>query len=151
MLKSLRFAATVAVVLLALITACSSSEESQNTPPTSKSQEVTSASTQTNSSAVAPEVALATHLKESGAKFYGTHWCPYCTKQKEVFGKEAFSQINYIECDPAGENAQPDLCRKANIQGYPTWEINGKLYPGMQSLQGLADLSAYKGDRNFKN
>ncbi len=86
---------------------------------------------------------LAMQLKKIGAKMYGAYWCPHCTHQKEMFG-QAFSQINYIECDPRGQNPQPNLCQKAGIQGYPTWEINGKLYPGVQPLRELAELSGYK-------
>jgi glutaredoxin len=86
---------------------------------------------------------LATQLKKIGAKMYGAYWCPHCTDQKEMFG-QASSQINYIECDPRGQNPQPNLCQKAGIQGYPTWEINGKLYPGVQPLQNLARLSGYQ-------
>lgn len=106
---------------------------------------------QTRPSTVTPQVALASHLKQIGAKFYGTYWCPYCNKQKELFGPQAFSQINYIECDEKGKNGRPDLCIKANISGYPTWQIKGQLYPGFQSLQALADLSGYQSDRNFSS
>jgi hypothetical protein len=151
MLKSLRFAAVVSVVLLALTTACSSTKSSQNTSSASNSQSSTTASAQTSSSAATPEVALAIHLRQSGAKFYGAYWCPYCNKQKELFGKEAFNQIDYVECDPAGKNARPALCQQANIEGFPTWEIKGKKYGGLQPLQDLADISGYRGDRNFRN
>jgi hypothetical protein len=106
---------------------------------------------QTRPSTVTPEVALASHLKQIGAKFYGTYWCPYCTKQKDLFGAQAFRQINYIECDEKGKNGRPDLCIQANITGFPTWEIKGRLYSGLQSLQELADLSGYQGDRKFKS
>jgi hypothetical protein len=102
-------------------------------------------------SSVAPEMGLAMHLRRSGAKLYGTYWCSYCNRQKAMFGEEAFSQINYIECDPAGKNAKPAICRQAKISGYPTWAIKGNIYPGMKSLQELADLSGYQGDRNFRN
>jgi hypothetical protein len=105
----------------------------------------------TNSSGISSELALAKHLKRIRAKLYGTYWCPSCNMQKQLFGDEAFSQINYIECDLKGKNARPDLCRIAQISGYPTWEIKGQLYPGMRSLQELAELSGYSGDRNFKN
>lgn len=145
MLKSLRFAAA-SVVLLALTTACAPSDRSQD-PSNPQGSIVASAST--NSTNVEAVMALASHLNEIGAKFYGTYWCPYCTKQKELFGKEAFQKINYIECDPAGKNAQPEVCQKANIQAFPTWEINGRQYAGLQSLQELADISGYTGDRNF--
>lgn len=96
-------------------------------------------------------MALASHLKQIDAKFYGAYWCSYCKKQKELFGQEAFRQIDYVECDPAGKDARPELCQKAHIEGFPTWEIKGQLYPGMQSLQQLADISGYKDDRELKN
>lgn len=92
--------------------------------------------------------ALARHLSKIGAKMYGAYWCPHCQHQKTLFGA-AIGRIRYIECDPQGDNAQPQLCQAAKIQGYPTWEINGKLYPGSQSLETLANLSGYKGPRRF--
>ncbi|HEY9809954.1 MAG TPA: hypothetical protein V6D13_11560 [Halomicronema sp.] len=97
------------------------------------------------------EIALARHLKSQNAKMYAAYWCPYCHAQKDLFGKEAFTTINYIECDPKGRNAKPEMCRQANIKGFPTWEINGKFYPGMKSLKELAKISNYKGNQNFKN
>ncbi len=87
---------------------------------------------------------LVNHLNRTGAKMYGAYWCKFCKKQKELLGAAA-SQVNYIECDPTGQNAKPSLCQQAKIQAYPTWEINGKLYPGMLTLQQLAQLSGYKG------
>lgn len=96
------------------------------------------------------EIALARHLTQIGAKEYGAFWCPHCYEQKQLFGKEASKELTYIECDPRGANAQPNLCEAAKISGYPTWEINGQLYSGVQSLEKLADLSGYQGSRNFK-
>lgn len=97
------------------------------------------------------EIALAQHLKQIGAKMYGAFTCPHCQNQKQLFGKDAAAQLNYIECHPQGENSQTDLCMKANIQGFPTWEIKGKMYQGEKTLAELADLSGYQGDRNFTN
>ncbi|MCT7951522.1 hypothetical protein NG798_17095 [Ancylothrix sp. C2] len=97
------------------------------------------------------ELALGRHLKSLNAKMYAAYWCPYCHVQKDLFGKEAFASINYIECDPKGRNAKPEMCRQANIKGFPTWEINGKFYPGMKSLKELSTISNYKGEQNFKN
>lgn len=95
-------------------------------------------------------VALAKHLQQVGAKMYGAYWCPYCHRQRDLFGQTAFSQyIQYIECDPRGENPKPSLCREAKVKGYPTWEINGQFYPGLKSLDELATLSNYRGDRKF--
>lgn len=97
------------------------------------------------------EISLAKHLTQAGAVMYGAYWCSHCHDQKELFGKTAFSQINYVECDPGGQNPQPDLCRAKNIQGYPTWEIAQTNHSGTRSLPELANLSGYAGDMNFKN
>ncbi|MFW6263893.1 MAG: vitamin K epoxide reductase family protein [Cyanobacteriota bacterium] len=96
------------------------------------------------------EIALAEHLTEVGASNYGTFWCPYCYSQKQLFGEEAFSKVNYVECDPSGIEPQPGLCQEAGIRSYPSWEINGQLYSGTQSLEQLAEVSGYSGPRNFK-
>lgn len=106
------------------------------------------------------EIELAKHLKQVGAKMYGAYWCPHCHDQKELFGKEAFEIYPYVECAPDGKNSQTALCEKIATEsqkqtgqpfGFPTWEINGKFYPGTQSLTELARLSGYKGPQNFKN
>jgi uncharacterized membrane protein len=97
----------------------------------------------------AAEIALADHLSQIGAKMYGAFWCPHCHDQKQLFGQEAFSRINYIECDPRGQNPQPQMCSDAGVPGYPAWEINGQLVAGTHSLEQLADLSGYEGSRNF--
>ncbi|MFM7424319.1 MAG: vitamin K epoxide reductase family protein [Elainella sp.] len=95
------------------------------------------------------EIALAKHLKETGAKFYGAFWCPHCQKQKQVFGKEAMEFVPYVEC------SEPDrrptvACQVADIKGYPTWDINGQRSTGEKNLAELADLSGYQGPRDFK-
>jgi uncharacterized membrane protein len=99
----------------------------------------------------AAELALAAHLKQVGAKMYGAFWCPHCHDQKQLFGKEAFNQINYIECDPKGKNPQPDVCQAEGVKGYPTWKISGQAVSGTQSLEELAQMSGYQGARNFQN
>ena len=106
------------------------------------------------------EIALAKHLTQVGAKMYSAYWCPHCHDQKELFGKEATKVLPVVECAPDGQNSQTALCTeiapKAQTQtgqafGFPTWEINGKFYPGTQSLTELARISGYKGAQNFKN
>jgi hypothetical protein len=89
-------------------------------------------------------VSLARHLQKIDAKMYGAFWCPHCTRQKELFGATGGELINYIECDPRGSNPQPQLCRRANIQAYPTWEIHGKQFQGTRSLEELARLSNFR-------
>ena len=34
------------------------------------------------------QIALAKHLKETGAKMYGAYWCSHCFGQKQAFGAE---------------------------------------------------------------
>ncbi|TVQ42645.1 MAG: hypothetical protein EA365_14735 [Gloeocapsa sp. DLM2.Bin57] len=95
------------------------------------------------------EISLAEHLKSIDAKVFIAYTCPHCHEQKQLFGKEATSILNSIECHPNGENAQPQLCENAGIRGVPTWEINGELYPGLQPLERLAQLSGYTGTQEF--
>jgi uncharacterized membrane protein/glutaredoxin len=99
----------------------------------------------------AAELALARHLTKADAKMYGAYWCPHCQDQKQLFGKEASKQFTYIECDPAGKNAQPELCQAAKIASFPTWEIDGKFYRGTQPLTELGRLTGYTGPQNYQN
>ena len=99
------------------------------------------------------EIGLARHLRQIGAKEYSAYWCPHCHDQKMLFGKEAAAIIDYVECDPRGQNSRAEICQAAaaNVKGFPTWEIKGQFYSGTQSLEKLADLSGYTGPRNFQN
>lgn len=90
---------------------------------------------------------LVAHLQRTNSKMYGAFWCPHCREQKALFG-DAAKQIPYVECDPRGENPQVELCRQKQITGYPTWEINGQMVSGLQTLDQLADLSGYQGARD---
>lgn len=96
-------------------------------------------------------VALAEHLTQQEIKMYGAYWCAACKTQKQLFGKEAVAKLSYIECDPKGKNPQPNLCQTAGIQSYPTWEVDGKFYTGVQRLEELSQLSGYSGPSNFGN
>jgi uncharacterized membrane protein len=88
-------------------------------------------------------LALAQHLTSGGARMYSAYWCPHCHEQKELFGKQATAKLTIIECAPDGRNSQTALCESKKIQGYPSWEINGKLDSGVKSLAELARLSGY--------
>jgi hypothetical protein len=72
--------------------------------------------------------------------FCGSLRCSHCYDQKLAFGKEAFAKIPYIECSKDGIDEQNGLCKEKNVPGYPTWEINGKLYPGEQALEELEEI-----------
>lgn len=139
----MRLMTGISLILLVLTSGCRS-VPSQNAD--SSNQGLSKVSVNSKS-----KVDLAAHLKKIDAKFYGAYWCPYCHKQKDLFGEQAMQQVNYIECDEKGKNPRPDLCSKAEVRSLPTWEIKGQQYRGMLSLEELADLSDYKGDRNFGN
>ncbi|MEM1426378.1 MAG: vitamin K epoxide reductase family protein, partial [Cyanobacteria bacterium P01_H01_bin.130] len=79
-------------------------------------------------------VTLAEHLKTEGIVYYGAYWCPHCHDQKQLFGKEAAKALNYVECDPRGAGAQPQACQDAGVRSFPSWEVDGQLYPGVQDL-----------------
>lgn len=90
-------------------------------------------------------MALAEHLSATGAVMYSAYWCPHCHEQKELFGKEATARLKVVECAPDGRNSQKALCDSKKIEGFPTWEINGKLDSGVKPLARLAELSGFKG------
>jgi uncharacterized membrane protein/glutaredoxin len=87
---------------------------------------------------------LAKSLQQMDAKMYGAHWCSHCYDQKQTLGKQVFDKTNgfveYVECSKDGVNSSAKVCKAKEIPGYPTWEINGKQYPGEQSLEELEDL-----------
>ncbi len=79
-------------------------------------------------------------LTDKEVKVYGAYWCPKCDKQKKMFGKKAFKKVDYVECDPRGANANPELCLKKKIEGYPTWEFSdGSMVRGITDLEDLSE------------
>jgi uncharacterized membrane protein len=86
--------------------------------------------------------ALARHLRDTGARFYGAYWCPACREQKRLFG-DAASELPYVECDPAGPGARPDLCTQTDVRAFPTWTIRGARHEGVTPLDTLAKLSGF--------
>lgn len=87
---------------------------------------------------------LADHLTKIDAKFYGASWCPHCKDQKEIFGASA-KRLPYVECSPAGPKGPvAEVCKKADVQSYPTWVIKGQRLTGTIPLETLAQNSEYK-------
>lgn len=81
-------------------------------------------------------------LTDNGAVMYGAYWCPHCQDQKKMFGP-AFEKIKYVECDPKGKNANPQLCEKKGVQRYPTWEFkDGKIEAGVLELIELSQKTS---------
>ena len=89
-------------------------------------------------------IIFAKYLKDNGVVKYSAYWCPNCLYQSELFGKEAYKELNVIECARDGKNSQTQLCIDKNIEGFPSWEINGKIIVGVQSLKNLSQLSGYE-------
>ena len=75
---------------------------------------------------------------------YSAWWCPHCNEQKQLFGKEAVGRLTIVECAADGRNSQTERCSAKGIQGFPSWEIGGKLDSGVKSLQQLGELSAFR-------
>ena len=89
-------------------------------------------------------IALAEELTAKGAKMYTAYWCPHCHEQLELFGREAASKLRVVECAADGRNSQKALCDSKKIEGFPTWEIDGKLDSGVKPLAKLAETSGFK-------
>jgi len=89
-------------------------------------------------------IELAKYLKDNGVVKYSAYWCPNCLNQSELFGKQAYRELNVVECARDGINIQTLLCIDKKINGFPTWEINGKLILGVLSLKELSKLTGFK-------
>ena len=87
---------------------------------------------------------FAKYLKDNGVVKYSAYWCPNCLNQSELFGKQAYKELNVVECARDGKNSQTQLCIDKKIQGFPSWEINGKIIIGVQTLEELSELTGYK-------
>jgi len=89
-------------------------------------------------------VALAKHLTDSGAKFYGASWCNHCQTQKKIFGS-ASSYLPYVECSPRGQqSAQTTECLLNEIKNYPTWAIGGRRFERVFSIEALEKISGFR-------
>ena len=89
-------------------------------------------------------IELAKYLNNNGVVKYSAYWCPNCLNQSELFGKQAYKELNVVECARDGTNSQTQLCIDKNVKGFPTWEINGKLILGVLSLKELSRLTGFK-------
>ena len=86
---------------------------------------------------------LAKYLTAKGVVKYSAYWCPNCLYQSELFGKQAYKELNVVECARDGINSQTQLCIDKKIEGFPSWEINGKIIIGIQTLKDLSELSGF--------
>ena len=95
------------------------------------------------------KIDFAKFLKENKIIMYSAYWCPHCHDQKQLFGKQAAEELTIIECAKDGKDNQYELCGQKGIEGFPSWEINNKLYSGTRDLQELVQITGYMGDTNF--
>ncbi len=85
-------------------------------------------------------VQFAKDLKAAGAEFYGAHWCPFCTEQKELF-EDGKDNLPFFEVTKPDRTLN-DLGIAEGIVEFPTWKFaNGKDAKGVQSLAKLSELS----------
>jgi hypothetical protein len=79
---------------------------------------------------------LRQQLVENGASLYGVSSCASTQKQLADLGTtDHFTQgLNYVDCEMAVY-----LCQHMNVTVYPTWQINGQLYPEYYSLEKLSE------------
>ena len=88
--------------------------------------------------------ALATHLQESGARFYGAYWCRACQEQKALFTASA-KRLPYTECAPSGPNGPlTAACTVQDIRRYPTWLVEGRRLTGVVDVERLARASKFE-------
>ncbi len=87
--------------------------------------------------------ALAIHLTETGATFYGAYWCPRCQEQKALF-KASAKRLPYVECSSGGRGSPLTApCVANDIRSYPTWIIDDQRYTGLQTPRVLAGASGF--------
>jgi hypothetical protein len=77
------------------------------------------------------------NLIDVGATFYGASWCGYTKKQLADLDitETATRGLDYVDCE-----AQEDTCRSKGVDAYPTWQINGQMYPGYYPASKLVEL-----------
>lgn len=76
---------------------------------------------------------IAECLTTQGATMYGTNRCSHCQAQKALFGMEAFTKVNFVDCDK-----ETNVCSLAWVEGYPTWKFaDGSTLVGEQTFEAL--------------
>ena len=63
------------------------------------------------------------YLKDIGVIKYSAYWCPNCLNQGELFGKQAYKELNVVECANDGKKSQTQLCIDKKLKSFPSWEI----------------------------
>jgi len=85
---------------------------------------------------------LASCVSDSGALYYGAHWCPMCRKQNAYF--EGYSDaLPYVECyDGPKSWGMNETCRSEDVKAFPTWIFgDGSVRRGALSPLALASAT----------
>jgi thiol-disulfide isomerase/thioredoxin len=123
--------------------------DTNSTTPSSQFVVSPYAASTSNSGRTSSKVALADHLSQVGASMYTTSWCTACKEQLALFGQEAANHLNLVECDVTAPDPQPNRCRAANVNLFPSWQVSDQILPGVRPLDQLADASGYQGSRDW--
>ncbi len=87
--------------------------------------------------------ALAEHLDERGAVYYGASWCPACQEQNSLFGPAA-EHLPYVECSPGGRGGGVAFeCADNDVTSFPTWEVGGRRLTEVLTPEELAEYSRF--------
>lgn len=87
--------------------------------------------------------ALAVHLNETGARYYGASWCVSCQRQTRMF-RDAGDELPYVECSPFGQGGVlASACAAADIRSFPTWIIDDERFEGVLEPEELARRSGF--------
>jgi len=85
-------------------------------------------------------VAFAVALADSGTRFFGAAWCPFCTAQKELFD-DGYKFLPFVEVTNP-DRSPNQIAIDEGITQYPTWEFpDGSRVTGLQTLQTLSQRS----------
>ena len=61
-------------------------------------------------------IKFAKYLKDKGVIKYSAYWCPNCLNQSELFGKQAYKELQVVACAKDGLNSQTQLCIDKQIK-----------------------------------
>lgn len=64
--------------------------------------------------------------------------CLFCAQPKSIL--HALLCVVFACSSNRGVDNQVDMCKAADVPGFPTWDIDGKLYPGEQTLEELEEI-----------
>ena len=64
----------------------------------------------------------------------------------QMFGREAMEILDYVECFPNGAGKGKKMaaeCAATGLEGFPTWIINGKVFPQLPCVREISEPIFY--------